>query len=140
MKLFGRFDKSPPAIQPLAFVESDSHPGLMPVPDPHPDQTGGDHLGVIGHHHITGAQKAGQIGNLPIKQLAGLDNQHAGRIARARRTQGNPAVGQFKIEQIDIHERNLSSKPTWKHARSAENRIKITIFTTLDFKSRRRIL
>ena len=140
MQLFGGFDKGAPAIQPLALVQRHSHAGLMPVPDPHSDQTGGNDLCVIGHHHITGAQKPRQIGNGAVLQPVRLDNQHAGRITRGRRTQRNPAVGQFKIEQFDIHRRDLPSKPARHHARQAIKRLKIIHFATVDFKPTRHIL
>ena len=75
------------------------------------DETGRDHLGVVEHQEIARPQQFGQIGDMPVGQLAGgRDHQQPGAVARLGRAVGDQVARQVETEIGKLHRRLTRAK------------------------------
>ncbi len=71
------------------------------------DQPGGDHLGVVDHHRVTGPQVFWQIKKMPVCPvvIVPIAHQHAAGVPGLHRRLGDQAFRQIIIKIMGFHQR-----------------------------------
>src|SRR6185369_8498696 len=91
-------------------------PGVAPSPF----ELGRDHAGVVEYQHVARAQEAGQVAHAAIlERPLAAHHQHARRVARAGRPQGDAFGRKIEVEQVYAHGARLAAeRPACKRRRA----------------------
>src|SRR5204862_6498702 len=93
----GVANERPPAPQPLALVQRRADAGFAPPAL----ELRRNHPGVVEHQHVARPQDAWQIEHAPVRYARALDQQHARRVARARRAESDTIGREAEVEKVD---------------------------------------
>ena len=97
-----------PRIEPLVQRGAD-HCSSAACPHATAGELGRNNARVVEHQHVARTQELRQIGDGAVrKRPLARHNQHARRIARARRAQRDKLGREVEIEQVDAHGGGLS--------------------------------